>query len=238
VNLKSVVGTDLLDLHISKAELLRWQVPAAQAASSVAAPRGVYVHFLKRAVDVALATLTLWLLWPLMLVVAASIRVCLGKGVLLRQSRVGRGGHDFEMLKFRTMRPDRRARVMPFEGPERRLTHKSSTDPRHTRLGRCLRRYSLDELPQLFNVFRGDMSMVGPRPEISAVVDQRGLRGHRRHCVRPGLTGQWQVNVRRDGSLLIDGFDVDLTYVDAISLRSDIHLLLGTATVLMHGAGR
>jgi len=104
------------------------------------------------------------------------------------------------IYKFRTMRPDRRQAVLPYSGPDRRVCHETDNDPRHTPLGRFLRKYSLDELPQLWNVLVGDMSLVGPRPELVEVVERYESWQRERHRVKPGLTGLWQVTCRGEGS--------------------------------------
>src|SRR5262245_35114142 len=136
--------------------------------------RTLYERRLKRPFDVAVASGLLVLFAPVMALIWFSLRTFLGPPVLMSQKRVGLGGHDFSMLKFRTMQGCRRLSVLPFQGSERRMNHKSDDDPRHTSVGRMLRRTSLDELPQLVNVIRGDMSLVGPRPEMSHVVDRHG----------------------------------------------------------------
>ena len=142
--------------------------PPAAGPSEVRAPAvrqaSTYERFVKPAVDrcagVALAVVAL----PIVLLVVLAIRVKLGKSVIYRQQRVGRDGEPFTMYKFRTMTHDRRKESVPYDGPDRRVCHKRDDDPRHTPLGRFLRRSSLDELPQLWNVVKGDMSLVGPRP--------------------------------------------------------------------------
>jgi lipopolysaccharide/colanic/teichoic acid biosynthesis glycosyltransferase len=155
--------------------------------------------------------------------------------VLFVQERIGRNGTPFRMYKFRTMRHDRRqAASVGYQGVERRLHHKSVHDPRHTATGRVLRRFSLDELPQLLNVMKGDMSLVGPRPEVPSVVARYEPWQHERHTVRPGLTGPWQITVRNEsnGGEMCDHTDLDIEYVRNIRLRTDLRLLLATVTGL------
>ncbi len=197
-----------------------------------------YGRHLKRPLDVAGATLALAVLSPVLVAAWLALRFTLGPRVLITQKRVGLDGEDFDMYKFRTMKWTRRQAEAPFRGPERRRTHKSDVDPRHTRVGRLLRKLSIDELPQLVNVLKGDMSLVGPRPEMANVVDRYDLRHHPRHRVRPGVTGLWQVTVRQDGALLHETVDIDLEYIAAISLRGDLSILSRTGGAVLNGGGR
>ena len=207
----------------------------------VQVPSTFYAQCGKRLFDIVAATTALVILLPILAAVTLLVRVSLGKDVLFRQVRVGHHGQDFEMLKFRTMREDRR-RGHPsstdFDGIDRRISHKRDDDPRHTRVGRVLRRYSIDELPQLINVLRGEMSMVGPRPELALVVDRIDARDHSRHLVRPGITGEWQVTQRQEGHPLADDFDDDLQYVGHVSLGKDLEVIRRTFRVVVAGSGR
>lgn len=208
---------------------------------SVSVERTWYTMGGKRAFDLVVAGTLLVLGSPLLAAVAIVVRLSLGKGVLFRQVRVGRNGEDFEMLKFRTMQPDRRRVAISIDlrdGAERRVAHKRCDDPRHTRVGRVLRRYSIDELPQLLNVIRGEMSLVGPRPELAGVVDKISARSHGRHLVRPGITGAWQVSQRQEGRPLAEDFDADLSYVASPSLRTDCSIIVRTFSVVFAGSGR
>lgn len=198
--------------------------------------RSFYQRWGKRWFDVAIATALLVVVAPLMLGAALAIRITMGPGVLFRQRRVGHRGRDFEMVKFRTMKPSRRSQHREWAGPDRRVTHKSSADPRHTMVGRVLRKTSLDELPQLVHVLRGEMSLVGPRPEISSIVDREGLRHHVRHSVRPGLTGHWQISHRGTGQMLHECFDVDVDYATNVTFRRDVSLLARTVRVVAKGS--
>ena len=183
-----------------------------------------------------MAGTALVMLTPLLAVTALVLRITLGRGVLFRQSRVGRYGEDFDMLKFRTMRSSRRVAQIDPDGPDRRTTHKTAHDPRHTSIGRLLRKTSVDELPQLLHVIRGEMSLVGPRPELSSVVDRYDLRSHLRHTVKPGLTGEWQIELRGNGQLLHECFDADLSYLRNVTFRNDVRVLVRTVGVLFRGS--
>lgn len=127
-----------------------------------------------------------------------------------------------------------------YGGVDRRKTHKSDQDPRHTKLGRFLRKTSIDELPQFWNVMRGEMSLVGPRPELQSVVETRYTDWqNQRHLVKPGLTGMWQVTARADGRLMLEDTQCDLDYIEQVSLLTDLRILLATPMVLLgRGGGR
>lgn len=201
--------------------------------------RGLYETVFKRPFDIAIALGALVILSPLLLGTWMAIRMMLGRGVLLTQERIGRNGEVFAMLKFRTMRHDRRGAQdgSAFSGDDRRLTHKSDNDPRHTKLGRFLRGVSIDELPQLVNVLRGDMSIVGPRPEMRYVAQRDGIVYHPRHVVRPGLTGSFQVSGLRSSEGLLQGLHLDLAYVLNLSLATDIRIIVKTVGVLIKRTG-
>ena len=154
--------------------------------------------------------------------------------MLFRQQRVGRDEHDFELLKFRTMVVDAEARLAELADVNARSgpLFKLAVDPRVTRVGRFLRATSLDELPQLINVVRGDMSLVGPRPALRSEVEQFPDPLRRRHGVRPGITGLWQVEARDNPSF--DAYErLDVFYVRNWSLALDIVILLGTVEQLV-----
>ncbi|MFN8050384.1 MAG: sugar transferase [Acidimicrobiales bacterium] len=198
-----------------------------------------YERWGKRAFDVAVSATILLLVAPVMSIVWVVLRLTLGRDVVIAQDRVGRNGAVFGMYKFRTMHWSRRRdRPAPFEGHDRRRTHKADHDPRHTPVGRVLRKVSLDELPQLMNVLRGDMSLVGPRPELVHLVDQMDAREHHRHSVRPGMTGEWQVSVRQQGIPLHECFDDDLPYLDRVTMRNDLSILFRTVGVVFGQGGR
>lgn len=199
--------------------------------------------WIKRAIDLVAATLGLIVLVPVLFLVAAIIKLDSRGPVLFRQRRMGLGGETFTCLKFRTMVPDAEARLEELEKCNEAaggILFKIKQDPRVTPLGRFLRRSSLDELPQLWNVFRGDMSLVGPRPlqlrdsERLARMDYDGYM--RRLSVTPGITGPWQVGGRSD----VDSagmLRLDLAYVDEWSITSDIGILRQTVGVVLGGRG-
>jgi lipopolysaccharide/colanic/teichoic acid biosynthesis glycosyltransferase len=188
---------------------------------------------MKRPVDVVLASVGLLLISPVLLVLALLVRINLGRGgVIYRQRRVGRNGKSFEIYKFRSMLPDRRVGDQAYIGPERRKTHKSADDPRHTPFGRFLRSSSLDELPQLINVLKGDMSLIGPRPELVSVAAREGFLVHPRHLERPGITGRFQISELRAQNRISAGLHLDVAYVADIRFRSDLAILFRTAFVL------
>jgi lipopolysaccharide/colanic/teichoic acid biosynthesis glycosyltransferase len=191
----------------------------------------------KRILDVALASAALILLFPLMLGVALAIVVGSGGAPVFRQRRVGRFGREFRMWKFRTMGSDAEERrseliVHSRESDWLHLDH----DPRITRIGRVLRRTSLDELPQLLNVLRGDMSLVGPRP--LPPVEHGHLPGWSmaRLEVRPGLTGLWQVMGRTQLEFR-DMLRLDCDYVRELSWRTDLKILIRTVPAVVTGRG-
>jgi exopolysaccharide biosynthesis polyprenyl glycosylphosphotransferase len=182
----------------------------------------------KRGFDLVLSAILLMVLSPLMLLVALWVRLDSPGPVLIHQRRVGAGGMPFFMHKFRTMywRP---------EGPEAAVP-KQPDDPRVTRAGRFLRRTSLDELPQLWNVLRGEMSLVGPRPELPAIVDLYEPWQRKRFLVPPGMTGWWQVNGRAERSMHLNT-EIDLYYVQNYSILLDLQILLRTLGAVIRGRG-
>lgn len=195
-------------------------------------------HVLKRMLDIVLSATALLVLAVPMAIVAALIRVDDPGPALFRQDRVGRNGSTFSMLKFRSMVVDAEARLAALS--ERNegngLLFKLKDDPRVTRIGHVLRKFSIDELPQLWNVLIGDMSLVGPRPPLPREVDGYESHVHRRLYIKPGLTGMWQVNGRSDLSWE-ESVRLDLYYVENWSLTGDLVILWRTAHVLLHPTG-
>jgi exopolysaccharide biosynthesis polyprenyl glycosylphosphotransferase len=193
---------------------------------------------LKRGMDILLAGLTLVLLAPLLVLIAAAVKLDSRGPVLYFSERIGKKGRVFRCIKFRTMVYDaekRRADVMHMNERDGVL-FKIANDPRITRLGRLLRKYSLDELPQFLNVLRGDMSIVGPRPPLASEVREYKLSHLRRLDVMPGITGLWQVQARQDPSF--DNYiSLDVTYVDHWSIWLDLKILVRTVAVVLAGTG-
>lgn len=213
--------------------------PAVRTEQIVQASRRKYWKR-KRVFDFAASLVLLALSAPLLLLLA--VLICLDDprgGPIFRQTRLGLGGRRFTMYKFRTMAVDaeqRRAELAALnemDGP----VFKIRDDPRVTRIGKFLRRSSLDELPQLFNVLRGDMSIIGPRPplpcEAAEYTDYQSLR----LIVKPGLTGLWQVRADRNAVSFAEWVEDDMEYILNASLWGDVKLMLKTPFVMLRGEG-
>jgi exopolysaccharide biosynthesis polyprenyl glycosylphosphotransferase len=195
-------------------------------------------YVVKRVSDLVLTSVGLLIISPLMFAIAAVIKLQDGGPVIFRQARIGRAGKPFTMLKFRSMVVDADERKLELmannegKGGLFKLNH----DPRVTRFGRFLRKYSLDELPQLFNVLAGSMSLVGPRPHLASELAQMPSEASRRSLVTPGLTGLWQVSGRSD----LEGEDairLDLRYVENWSLGLDLQILSKTISAVLTKRG-
>ncbi|MGI4827366.1 MAG: sugar transferase [Janthinobacterium lividum] len=199
-------------------------------------PRGAFV--LKRALDILLASAALFAASPFMLAIAILIRLDSSGSIFYQAERIGRKGRVFRCYKFRTMVPNA-------DGLRSELAHmnerdsvlfKISNDPRVTKIGAKLRKYSLDELPQFYNVLKGDMSLVGPRPPLAAEVERYDLSHLRRLDVLPGITGLWQVEARQDPSF--DSYiSLDTAYVENWNLMLDLRILARTVSVVLGGTG-
>jgi exopolysaccharide biosynthesis polyprenyl glycosylphosphotransferase len=193
----------------------------------------------KKVVDRVLSVAVAVVALPVLAVIAVTVRLDSPGPVLFRQTRVGARGEPFEMLKFRTMSVDAESRlddVTALADAGNAVLFKMRCDPRVTRVGRFLRRYSLDELPQLINVLRGQMSLVGPRPPLPREVEGYEADAVRRLRVQPGLTGLWQVSGRSDLSW-DESLRLDLWYVDNWSLMLDLQILVRTAKAVLRGTG-
>ncbi len=220
-----------------KADVIR-HAPATITDLDVVHVASGYERWVKPVIDRTAALLLILLLAPVLIAVAIGVRMTLGEGVLYRQSRVGKDGVPFQMLKFRSMAHDRRAdRGDGNVIEDRRRTHKHPADPRVNDFGRFIRRWSLDELPQFFNVLKGDLSLVGPRPELTHIVERYEPWEHHRHAVKPGLTGLWQVTARDDGGLMHLCVGTDLEYVRGLSPMLDLRILAMTPMAIATGAG-
>lgn len=208
-------------------------------ATSSVSRRGIYRLGIKRLIDVIAILATLPIVLPFMALVAVAIAFD-GASPFFRQERIGKDGRRFTIWKFRTMVPDAEAQLNRYlEGNdlariEWESKQKLSVDPRVTRVGRVLRRTSLDELPQLLNVLRGDMSLIGPRPMMPC--QQALYPGKAYYNLRPGMTGSWQISARHtsdfsDRAHYDDAYDRDVTFLN------DLRILLRTVSVVLRGTG-
>jgi exopolysaccharide biosynthesis polyprenyl glycosylphosphotransferase len=216
--IRPVAGMPLL--HVDHPELtgLRWVI------------KGMF--------DRVFAAAALIMLAPLMALIALAIRRGDGGTAIFRQTRVGKDGRPFMVCKFRTMVVDaeqRRAALLAHNDGDG-LLFKMRNDPRITAVGRSLRKYSLDELPQLWNVLKGDMSLVGPRPALPAEADLYGSYVRRRLVVKPGITGLWQVSGRSDLAW-DEAVRLDLRYVENWSFALDLQILWKTGSAVVLGPG-
>lgn len=207
-------------------------IPASRSAGLHTA----YVRFGKRVIDFIAAFLLLWLALIPMIVLGLLIVLDTPGNPLFLQRRVGRNGRVFTMWKLRTM-ISTPANTLVFQEDEfGQLRHKVKTDPRVTRVGRLLRKTSLDELPQLVNVLAGQMSLVGPRPELPEIVANYEPWQHQRHLVNPGITGWWQVS-GRSSLPMHENTELDLFYVEAQSLELDLKIIRKTLSSVIRGVG-
>ncbi|MDQ0444600.1 exopolysaccharide production protein ExoY [Methylobacterium persicinum] len=196
----------------------------------------------KRGIDIAVAGTAVVLLLPLLLLVAAAVWMGDGKSPIFRHARLGRDGRTFGCLKFRTMVVDSEKALAAHLASsaaaraEWAATHKLTDDPRVTALGRVLRKTSLDELPQLINVLRGEMSLVGPRPIVQAEVARYGAAFQTCFAVPPGVTGLWQVSGRSD-TTYEQRVALDVDYATRWSLRRDIAILARTVPAVFAQRG-
>jgi exopolysaccharide production protein ExoY len=201
---------------------------------------GLYVKWGKRCFDIVLALVLLVVTAPILLLVAAGVKLSSSGPILFIHQRVGKDGKLFNFLKFRSMYTDledssvsKLADNMARKG----LLLKVDNDPRITPLGRIIRKTSIDELPQLFNVLRGEMSFVGPRPLVEFMVRDFAVENRIRSRVRPGITGNWQVYARSDCMGLHQMLDHDVRYVREVSIWTDLKLLLLTIPAVLSCRG-
>lgn len=192
--------------------------------------------FGRRLQDIFLSMIALLILWPLMLIVAAIIWIdSPGASPIFAQERVGRDGKRFMFLKFRTMIPNAESQLSELlaqnemDGP----VFKIKNDPRITRVGKFLRKTSMDELPQLFNILKGDMSIVGPRPALPREVEQYSDYEKQRLYVTPGLTCFWQIQPNRNDLSFAEWMDLDLKYVQERSFKTDWKIIFKTVGAVM-----
>ncbi len=194
-------------------------------------------RLVKRLLDVVVAGSLLLVATPIMVLIGFAIRLDSKGPIFFKQDRVGENGRLFTIFKFRSMamNADQRLNFVQKAKPGQ-IIHKVENDPRVTRVGRWLRRTSLDELPQLINVIRGDMSLVGPRPEMPWLVDHYEDWQHKRFAVPQGITGWWQINGRSDKPMHLNT-EYDLKYIQNYSLLLDIKILWDTIGVVLRGKG-
>jgi exopolysaccharide biosynthesis polyprenyl glycosylphosphotransferase len=216
------------------------QITAGVPMLHIDAPEfGGVARVVKTVFDRSAAMLGLIIISPVMLAIAIAVRVTSPGRAVFRQERVGKGGSTFTMYKFRSMREDAE---QVLEDVAEKNKHdggpmfKATEDPRVTKVGSFIRRFSLDELPQLWNVVKGDMALVGPRPPLPREVSQYDDTAHRRLLVRPGLTGLWQVSGRSDLTWE-ESVRLDLYYIDNWSVVSDIAILGRTGSAVINGKG-
>ncbi len=216
--------------------LIRLRIGAKRLAW-VAVVRSAYL--LKRALDILLAGPLFILLLPIFGLLVVAIRLESPGPALFKQTRVGRWGQIFTMYKFRSMYMDAEARKAELQDENEMsggVTFKMQRDPRITRIGRFIRKASIDELPQLWNVIKGDMSLVGPRPPVPAEVDEYSLSDRRRLEVTPGITCIWQVSGRSDIPFP-QQVELDVRYIESQSLLTDLKLLWQTVPAVLFGRG-
>ncbi len=197
-----------------------------------------YQRMVKRGFDLVVTILAMPVLLPIFGLIAAAIKLDSPGPVFYRPKRMGENGRIFEMIKFRTMVENADALLHQVEmvNDEGQMIHKQRNDPRVTRVGKFLRRTSLDELPQLFNVLKGEMTLVGPRPEMPYLVEKYDLWQRKRFAVPQGMTGWWQIQGRSDRPMHLNTED-DLYYVQHYSLWLDLKILVKTAWVVVKGKG-
>lgn len=197
-----------------------------------------YQRMIKRTFDVVVGGLLTLLLLPLMGIIALAIKLDSPGPVLFRQKRMGENWRLFDMFKFRSMVVGAEHMQAQINVTDERgnIIHKRKDDPRVTRVGRFIRRWSMDELPQFFNVLKGDLSLVGPRPELPWLVERYQPWQRKRFAVPQGITGWWQVNGRSDNLMHLHT-DEDLYYIQNYSLWLDIYILIKTPWVILRGRG-
>ena len=192
-------------------------------------------HYLKRALDVFFSALLLLLLWPALAVLMAAVRADSKGPAIFRQVRAGRGRRLFTIYKLRTM-AEGAERFAGLLAPQGTALKDRAADPRITRIGRFLRKYSLDELPQLINVFLGQMNLIGPRPGLPREVALYSEHDMKRLAVKPGCSGPWQV-MGRSHLGFNEMVELDLHYIENRSLRQDLRLIFGTLKTMFSGEG-
>ena len=204
--------------------------------------------FLKRAFDIVISVLALICFTPVFLVIAVLVKLD-GGPIFFRQTRIGLNGREFKMLKYRSMCVDAEARLKDLLAKNEKasgVTFKMKDDPRITKIGKILRKSSLDELPQFWNVLAGDMSLVGPRPPVPREVALYSQADRRRFLVKPGITCLWQVGEREGGLLEIgdrnsidfpEQVSLDVRYIESQNFWKDVVILMKTVPAILFGKG-
>jgi exopolysaccharide biosynthesis polyprenyl glycosylphosphotransferase len=225
-------------LHGGVGQMALTQLEGVPALTFTTVPTDALPLLAKRLFDIAVSSVVLLLLTPVLVGVAIAIRLDSPGPVLFRQRRVGLNGREFSLLKFRSMHVDAEAQLAALRskneasGPVFKMTH----DPRITRIGRFIRKASLDEFPQFWNVLRGEMSVVGPRPPLPSEVRQYKRWQRRRLSVMPGITCTWQISGR--SNIDFDRWmELDLEYIDNWSLARDLDICLRTIPAVLSARG-
>jgi len=207
-----------------------------------------FTYALKRAFDIVIAITVMILFLPIFLLLAILVKLD-GGPIFFGQTRYGLHGREFKMLKYRSMVPDAEARLkdlLKFNEKAEGITFKMKDDPRITKIGRILRKTSLDELPQFWNVIKGEMSLVGPRPPVKREVELYDQSHRRRFAVKPGITCLWQVGERAGGTFEIgdrnsidfeEQVGLDVRYIESQSFGKDLWLLIKTVPAILFGKG-
>jgi exopolysaccharide biosynthesis polyprenyl glycosylphosphotransferase len=197
-----------------------------------------YQLMVKRSFDLVFCTLSLILVLPLLAIISLMILLVDGRPIFFQQKRAGSNGRIFKMIKFRTMVHGAENIQLPVEQHDQNGNRifKSKNDPRVTPFGRFLRRFSLDELPQLFNILKGDMSLVGPRPELPELVEKYQPWQRKRFAIPQGLTGWWQIHGRSDKPMYLHTED-DIYYIQHYSIWLDLYILINTFWIVIRGKG-
>ena len=244
--LTDLMKTPLYSKKTSEATLQLVSLPGSEAPGreddtvllqTVSSQHGA-VQIVQRGCDVLFCTLALLILWPVFAVIALLIRLDSPGPVLFKQSRVGKDGREFWFYKFRSMVSDAEAQrhLLEMQNERSGPVFKMKNDPRITRVGRVLRKFSLDELPQLINVLQGDMSLVGPRPALPKETDKYTARQRQRLLCLPGVTGLWQVSGR--ASLSFErSIELDLYYIERQSVGLYFRILLLTIPAVLRAEG-
>ena len=220
---------------------VRWKRAAWQLTTG-------FAHFLKRVFDIIVSLVAMALLAPVFIGIALAVKLD-GGPIFFRQTRFGLHGREFGMLKFRSMCVDAEARLQGLLAKNEKkegITFKMKNDPRITKIGKIIRKSSLDELPQFWNVLKGEMSIVGPRPPVRREVELYEQRHRRRFNVKPGITCLWQVGERVGGIFEIgdrnaidfeEQVSLDVRYIESQSFWKDLWLLLKTVPAILFGKG-